>query len=436
MLRLLAIGTAAIVSVESGGKAASHQHTEEFVSIEHARGLTLEHATGQAAWPLQPGDAALIQQALQLLPAGQWTFEDEDSESNPDGPGQATWVWGYLRKVHEPVARDALMLHMLHRHGLAPLLASHNEDDFRAFLRDFEPEEADKADLARDDATRATKTRVLAELKFGPVADLIAVLSQISLQGLRNLHAYDHSGNWRCLGHGSTTAHAGGAATQASTDRVLFNWMRPDSTHNWMRAREDWRVQHKVQMEVTAMFDEVQRLAWGGNTKNDGFLTLGGDYVPDYGVTEWGAIAPIDEWIQTTEGLRFELKMDGRNCHAMGTIIWQEVQTASTFDVPLMDVEGEGGELQCARLLSLFNSGPDGRRQVAETVSQLVKIWVDTAVLQHRDLIKARRSVFFADEEFELFSATDRLNILGDPLRRPSECPRSHVVRGAQHRPF
>merc|ERR1719453_2259964 len=122
-----------------------------YVSQDHALGLELEHAHGQEAWPLGDGDAALIRQVVDLLPSP-WTWENSE--------GMGNWMFGALRKM-DVETHDSLVFHMLHHHGLAPLLASH-AGDWDDFLAAFEPEERDRADFAAAARTRDAKKLAVA----------------------------------------------------------------------------------------------------------------------------------------------------------------------------------------------------------------------------------------------------------------------------------
>ncbi|CAK0807820.1 unnamed protein product [Prorocentrum cordatum] len=84
----------------------------------HAAGLEEEHEhTEVARWPVTSKDKIILAKIVKILnPPGAdvpWEWKDEPQ----------SWTFG-LAKPTAQDAKGALALHVLHRHGLGPLLAS------------------------------------------------------------------------------------------------------------------------------------------------------------------------------------------------------------------------------------------------------------------------------------------------------------------------
>lgn len=423
---MISFAAAAIVASEN--KARS-QAQELAVSMEHAFGLATEHAHGQAMWPLEDGDEALIRQALALLPAdGGWTWEPEDPEEN------GSYTWGLLRMLHLEDSRQALVLHMLHRHGLAPLMASRAGEAWAAHLGDFAPAPADEAGLGARAATRQLKLLVLAELAFPPIAALRQVLEQISLNGLRNLHSYDHGGRWRCIPEtfhpffGPMGGGGGGATTQVSADAATLQWMREAVDENQSCAR--------AQDEFYEMLDNVVSEAWHGRGgMHNQFVSVGSGRSNQ----AWGAIAPIEGWVTANDIIgQVHFNVLDHKCEASGKIIWDASATAkdphdakyqSMYSVPMYDdMEEDMQRAMCESLRERYNSGDEGKQEVTQTVNDRVRAYVDTAVLRHRALVTANRAAAFAHEECDLRDAPP----IAEEPRVPSACPGSALETSAE----
>lgn len=419
---MISFAAAAIVASENKARAQ-----ELAVSMEHAFGLATEHAHGQAMWPLEDGDEALIREALALLPAdGGWTWEPEDPDEN------GSYTWGLLRMLHLEDSRQALVLHMLHRHGLAPLMASRAGERWAAHLGDFAYEAADAAGLDARADTRQLKLLVLAELAFPPIADLRQVLEQISLNGLRNLHSYDHGGRWRCIPeifhpYFGPMGGGGGATTQVSADAATLQWMREAVDENQSCAR--------VQNEFYGMLDNVVSEAWHGRGgMHNGFFSVGSGRSNQ----AWGAIAPIEGWVTANDIIgQVYFNVQDHKCEASGKIIWDASATArnphdtkyeSEYSVPMYDdMEEDEQRAKCDSLRERYNSGDAGKQEVTQAVNVRVRAYVDTAVNRHRALVTENRAAAFAHEECDLRNAAP----IPEEPRLPSACPGSVLETAA-----
>merc|ERR1719271_497197 len=83
------------------------------------------------------------------------------------------------------MVRDAvgtLVLHMLHRHGLAPLVAS-RDGGVANFMASYRAQSTGSGDL---------QAFVQQIEQFKPVKRLRGLLESLTLAGLRSLHGYDH----------------------------------------------------------------------------------------------------------------------------------------------------------------------------------------------------------------------------------------------------
>lgn len=328
------------------------------VSQEHALGLELAHSHGQEAWPLVDGDAALIRQVLGMLPS-RWTWEDTAQTSE--------WTFGGLRSM-DVETHDTLVFHMLHHHGLAPLLASHAED-WDDFLAAFEPEERDRADFAAAARTRDAKKLAVAEKRFPRVDALAQVLGQLSLSGLRNLHSYDHQAEWRCKGPFGRLD----GALQAMADARTVTWLR--ATHT-PAVRDAVRAEYYELRSDVAQLDSLKD-GRGRHVETE-FLQLS--------QSQWGAFAPVHTWAVDT--LHFSLsrrEQDGvRRCFAEGRIEWEGFDDTSRFSVPLTDAECTAVEADGAQ---------------TDRVSEHVREWIQGAVARQRAALGAKRGLVWAQEE-------------------------------------
>jgi hypothetical protein len=106
-----------------------------------------------------------------------WTWEDE----------RDNWTFG-LVKLTEQDAVGALALHMLHRHGLGPLLVSRAKEEFREKM---------SAKLQANTSMNTVKAFVEAVEECSDVVILHNLLKGLSLSGIRNLHSWDHAWSHR-----------------------------------------------------------------------------------------------------------------------------------------------------------------------------------------------------------------------------------------------
>lgn len=234
------------------------------VTGQHAQGLEAEHhfevvskgtrETSGSAWAVTKNDEKIIAQLLKKLNApgadSKFTWKDD----------QDHWTFGLVQLTAQ-TAKGSLVLHMLHRHGLASLLASRAASQF-SHLAVASDESATWENLEQYVQTAE---------EYAEIRELRELLMGLSLSGLRNLHSFDHQ--WsvnKFAGRvpGCTQRNAGDCILQAGRSKRAY----------------DFLVSHgfgpKANKEVSGRFEQVMsslqtgRSGLGGSTYQN-FLTPG-----------------------------------------------------------------------------------------------------------------------------------------------------------------
>jgi len=259
---------------------ALREETSTYGSEGHSHGLEIEHDLS-LSWRLETGDADILQEIVEKVNPAKakesMTWEWKDTSD--------TWTFGAV-KMLSGTAKESLALHMLHRHGLAPLISAHS-GEFPEHYKQRVAEELQKgeaasccckksADCAGDDMMQMTSegkhyccrarpgkfcdvlggypTRleklatsspatcprlppglleinslISAEESLREVLELQGLLQSLSLSGLRNLHSYDHGWSVR-EGSGKypqcSQDAPGGCPLQASFSAMTLSFMR------------------------------------------------------------------------------------------------------------------------------------------------------------------------------------------------------------------
>jgi len=149
----------------------------------HVNGLEQEHAftvvqagqenTDGVVWEATDQDQDIIREIVRMVQTDKadakfvWTDEVQ------------SWTFGLVASTSlTPV--ESLAQHMLHRHGLGPLLISQHKELFDTFE-------------APPDGSNNTVHRFVSKLEaFDQVKALYQLMTSMTLSGLRNLHSYDH----------------------------------------------------------------------------------------------------------------------------------------------------------------------------------------------------------------------------------------------------
>jgi hypothetical protein len=198
--------SARITSTNIG--VAGEEHSQGVHS--HATGLEEEHEhTEVARWPVTSNDKIILAKITQILnPPGAdvpWEWKDESQ----------SWTFG-LVKLTAQDAKGALALHMLHRHGLGPLLASRAGT---SFMDGFESKLQVQGNPTGVDKAKAL---VEAQEEYGAISELRELMLGLSLNGIRNLHSWDHAWSVRKgtgKVEGCTHSSPGGCVLQAGMSR-------------------------------------------------------------------------------------------------------------------------------------------------------------------------------------------------------------------------
>mmetsp|Transcript_85514 Transcript_85514/g.151328 ORF Transcript_85514/g.151328 Transcript_85514/m.151328 type:complete len:370 (+) Transcript_85514:64-1173(+) len=186
------------------------------VQTEHGEGLEEEHSfqaisrgtreSSGSAWRVTSEDEKIMETLLtKLNPPGRdsdFTWRDDKDH----------WTFGLVQLTAQ-TAKGSLVLHMLHRHGLASLLASRAEDEGHV-------------------QTQATVVSLESYVQSAEnqteIRELRDLLMSLSLSGLRNLHSFDHQWSvdkFRGKVPGCSQQDAGGCILQAGTSKMAYDWL-------------------------------------------------------------------------------------------------------------------------------------------------------------------------------------------------------------------
>lgn len=170
------------------------------------------------------------------------------SDGSPNwewSPGDEHWT--YPLTVHHRNQVAALALHMLHRHGMAPLSASKDIAAFDTFYR-------------QTASTTGVHGFVEALEKFPVVKEIFKKMQSMSLDGLRNVHSYDHTwSTQKNAGAGCNHGHAAEkcllqASFSKNAHKLMGKYGFTASTQDYLRpARHEYanKIWYKSQSQKT-----------------------------------------------------------------------------------------------------------------------------------------------------------------------------------------
>lgn len=197
---------------------------------DHAQGLEIEHnfelithnKVNSSGWDVSSSDKALISQITRMLnPPGAdsaWRWSEEPSE----------WTFG-LVKLTAQTAKGSLALHMIHRHGLGPLLAGRAGKTFTDFM----------SNRVKSSGVSDVEFLVESQEEFHAVQKLKSLLESLTLSGLRNLHSYDHQrsvNKWANRVPDCSQESAGGCILQAGMSASAYAFLTGNGfTHTAVR---------------------------------------------------------------------------------------------------------------------------------------------------------------------------------------------------------
>lgn len=220
MMAYSALGFMLSVTVAIGHRVADDAREKLQVTGEHAEGLEAEHSfevvskgtreSSGSAWSVNAQDEAIIAKLMTKLNVpgadSQFTWRDD----------QDHWTFG-LVKLTAQTAKGSLALHMLHRHGLASLLASRAASHFSSSV------------VASEAATwNILEQYVQTAEEFAEIRELRELLENLSLSGLRNLHSFDHQWSVRNFAGevpGCSQMDAGACILQAGASKTAYDFL-------------------------------------------------------------------------------------------------------------------------------------------------------------------------------------------------------------------
>lgn len=267
-----------------------------FVERVHGWGLEAEHSGDQSHWDLTTEDRQHREEFLKEVNNGgsdicyKWhdlncckrEYEGGDCYDN------CSWTWSETTKAGARSPRDALIGHLIHRHGLGALLASSDEELFETF---HDKNTIIEKALGHHDGLETVSSSIE---KFPAVAKVKDLLLKMTLGGIRHLHSYDHTwstlkGTGKIPGCGRSTPIAtnpttwgsffsggssppGNCALQAETSekahRLLTSYGFNSSIRAAVQARAD-AVENNYPVEPSAYFmDDASHTGqhWIGGT--------------------------------------------------------------------------------------------------------------------------------------------------------------------------
>lgn len=335
-------------------QAAGHRH---HARRGHAEGLEQEHCDFGREWPVSPSDEAVIGRVLGIL-----------------GGADATWRWNRTRtewiyrlvKMTAEDPRESLVHHMLHRHGLAPLLTSRTGGArFDELLAD---RLAGKAEANEADRILAF---VEAQDQLEGTQSLQKLLLNLTLGGLRNLHSWDHE--WSIqeaerlgLPNCERNGPQGGCVLQAGASAPLDTFMR----HHGFTEAGQARLKRWFQSEVWSPIFHSQQPRMRKSFRENFMM-------------------PRHTGEMTLHDVRVQEGSDGRS-HISGTILW-EAGGKSPFDVPV-----EPAELQKAA------EAGSGQPDPAAILDVLTR-WTEREAKRNTDFMAQNHVSLWAAEEADFF---------------------------------
>jgi hypothetical protein len=206
-------------------RTSSHSKHAEGLETEHEFELIAHHTANSSGWDVTSRDRATINQITTILnPRGAdsaWRWSNENSG----------WTFG-LVKLTAQTPKGSLALHMIHRHGLGPLIAGRAGKVFTDFM------------------SRRMKRRGISEVdflvesqeEFQAVKELRGLLESLTLSGLRNLHSYDHQWSvdkWSGKVSGCSQSNGGGCILQAGLSATAYSFLTSNGfTHRAIQAAQ------------------------------------------------------------------------------------------------------------------------------------------------------------------------------------------------------
>jgi hypothetical protein len=229
--------------------------------LQHSIGLEEEHERiSSMAWPVTVEDARIIDEIKDLI-----NTEASDInftwENRTDGHFVREWVWNFVKKTDRNT-HDSLINHMLHHHGLAPYVASQHGAAFMEYFP-LPKGQVDPEDV-RD---------FVGKLHFfDKVGSVVALMRQLTLEGLRNLHSYDHSWSIDTIPPGHL---------QASLSKITYSFMESYGFGtSWVAnaIRQHWGPSTRnLGKELNSTLMAPRSLVLSGATFKDGVIHVDTD---------------------------------------------------------------------------------------------------------------------------------------------------------------
>lgn len=216
---LLASATRLQQNLEDGSEGVSTNRDLHVSMGAHAEGLESEHdfelithdTSNSSGWTVTDADRDVIKDILEMLnPSGAdapWHWKNE----------MGGWTFG-LVKLTAQDAKGSLALHMLHRHGLAPLLCARAGKAFD----DFMEQRGTNSTLSN------VEFLVESQEEFSMVQTLQSLLKDLTLSALRNLHSFDHQwsvNNWAYKVPDCSQRSAGGCILQGGVSGKAYSFL-------------------------------------------------------------------------------------------------------------------------------------------------------------------------------------------------------------------
>jgi len=205
----------------------SAERIQKLLDDLHAEHSTTHHGDHSTTWKVTKKDKEDMEKVLDLvngrLPKTGAFFENmtrrffgetEALEFGWTSQPANHWYFPYTRNTAQELPTGALALHMIHRHGMGPLLLSKHQDDFASLW-----------ETSGGNRTTRDFTRVLESADV--VQKLTGLMRDMSLDGLRNVHSFDHAWSVRKgSGNGCSGRSPQNCMLQASFSKPTIDLMK------------------------------------------------------------------------------------------------------------------------------------------------------------------------------------------------------------------
>lgn len=323
---------------------------------DHVQGLEAEHhfelvshdLSNASGWKVTEVDKGILSTIIRTLnPSGadskfEWT--DEPAE----------WTFG-LVKLTAQTPKGSLALHMLHRHGIAPLIASRAGNKFSRFMKN----RSVRADMSK------LEFLVQSEEEFDEVNEMRSLLESLTLSALRNLHSYDHQWSvkqWAGKVPGCSTSSGATCILQGGTSPLAFDFLSGHGFSTDVVASTKQRFQGILE-KILSGESGLPRCAYG-------------KYLSPLHTDTKNTVVEVVQW----SGVFY----------LTGSIFWEGGGVTSDLNVSISEEQ--------------YNSMQSLSSRQAETyVESLLEGWMEAQTARHKTFMRNHSLLVWTNEEAEFW---------------------------------